>query len=417
MALGALGSLAFKLQATGFSQFAGKMGDASKAFTGMKSKMKQGLEGLKQSWVAMGAISLGLMSKMISASPRLRGQMKLISFQANRIFRIFGDELAPIFSLVADALKGVIEWFQGLPEPLQKAIAVGGAVIVMLGLLTLSWGLLSVAMSPITLVILAIAAAAALLYLIFAENLFGIRDIIDGVLGFIFPLLDLLVGIFQNIIDNILPLLGLAFDLGFAIIGSILESFFGLFSGIFEGIIAIFDGIITFIQAVFSGNLEGALDAIIGIFQSAFDLIVGIITWPITAIQNLIRDLMSGKIIGDLIKAGQALFDAVIEGIQKAFDAAIGIVHDLIDWFAGFFGGSLPERGPLKDINIMGQDLGTAYISGVSSGLQSASTTTRLEKHLHIGSISINAKTRDFTSTARFGRKLEHTAVRRASSW
>jgi len=388
--IAALGSLVMKIKATGIGKATKGVQGFTKATGKMNSKIKPALKGMKKGWMAMGVAALGILYKLQQASPRLGAKFEILDMKVNKLLRSFGDALVPVIDLVIDAVTALTDWFKGLPQPLQDAVTFGTAVAVVAGLLVVVFGALSAAISPVTIALLLIALVAAALYLAWESNFLGIQQLTETVFNAVGVILDGVV--------------------------NYIKAWVNMIAGFIDNFINIFKGIIDFIKAVFSGDLEGAIKAIQDIFKNAFELIAGYIMWPINALKALIDGMMGSQFLDDMLKAGQAFIDAFIEGIQKAIAAAGGIISDLLEWFGDWFGGSLPERGPLRHIVSWGQDLAKAYVGGVDTGLQSSNVSNVMNRNFNIANVEVNASGEDLDSTEAFGNRLDDD-LRRAISW
>lgn len=357
-----LGSLAVKISSTGLPKTIQGIVLFQKRFTQLQKKIGPLLKKLTARFKKFGLIAGGMFASLIAASPLLRARMEILSLRVQELVRVFGDALGPVIEGVTDLVKLATDAWNSLPEPLQNAILFGVQVVAVLGLLALAWVAVSIAMSPVTLAILAIVAAMALIYLIFTEDLLGIRTSIENVIG---------------------------------------------------AITGIFEGFLSFIANIFSLNISGALQGIVKIFQSAFDLIIAIIMTPITAIQKVIDFFLGFEFIADMIAAGQAIVDAFIKGMQDAWDASVGVVHDIMDGVGEFFGGSLPERGPLKHVVSWGEELGEEYIQGITRGV--SGNISHIDRSLHIDRLEMTVPGADLEGSEQlFG---ELNKVRKARAW
>lgn len=339
----ALGALAFKMKSLGVAKATQAVGKFQTKVGDMSKQIGPQMEKLTKKMGKFGLIVGGVFTALIASSPLLRARMEILSLRINELTRVFGDALAPAIEFVTDLVEALTDWFFSLDQPVQDAIVFGSTFVIVLGLLALAFAALSVAMSPVTLVILALAAVAAILFLAWETNFLGIRDLVAAVFAAI----------------------GAIFD-G---IGNVIKEWGKAIGRVIDNVIAVFEGIVDFVKAVFSGNLEGAIEAIQKIFETVFKNIVEIIMWPLNALKALIDGITGGQFINDMLSAGKAFLDAFIKGVQRAIDDAVGIVADVLEWFGSFFGGSLPERGPLKHVVTWGQDFGKAYNQGVGKGL------------------------------------------------
>lgn len=358
----ALGALVANLKVVGAAKAAGKLGKFGSLFTKVKEKMGPQLANLSKKFGQFGMLAGGVFGAMIASSPRLRAQMAMMGLAASRLVRIFADALVPVFRAVTDAIRAVYDWFTNLPGPVQAAIVFGVALAVVLGLVAGAFSIIVAAASPVLLIFLALIALAAALHLAFSTNFLGFQDFITGMFG---------------------------------------------------NIVGIFEGIIEFFSAIFKGDLEGALKAIMKVFENIVD---GIITYVWFIPQALIDivDFLTGGLLTDFINAGFELVEGFFKAIADAISGVGGWIGGLLELVADFFGGSLPERGPLKNIVQMGEDLGVAYVRGVGAGISQSTTNARTLNVRNL-SLTLNQAPRDSRSLLRGLSK--DVRLRRASTW
>lgn len=358
----ALGALVVKIRAMGIMKTISQM----KIFQTQVDKTGKEVDSqftkITKTFSKFGMIAGGVFASMIAASPLLRARMEILALRISELVRVFGDALAPVIEFVTDLIKGLTDWFFSLDKPVQDAIVFGGAFVVVLGLLAIAFGVLSAAMSPVTLVILALAAVAAILYLAWTTNFLGLRDIVAAVFAYIGIVIDGWIAVFKGWMNTV--------------------------KSIIQNVIGIFEGVLNFFKAIFAGDLQGAIDAIQDIFKNAFEAVASYILWPLTAIGELIKGMTGSRFIDDMMKAGKAFIDAFIKGVQQAIAEAAGVVEDLLNFLGDFFGGSLPERGPLKHVISWGQDFGKAYVGGITEGISDSST--HINRSLRIERLEMN---------------------------
>jgi hypothetical protein len=345
-----LGSLALKVNSMGVAKAARGMGTLQARMGRFTKRMDPAFKKMSKTLTKFGAVATGAFFALAAASPLLQARLEVLNLRVQQLMRDFGDGLAPIVESMTDIVERAIEIWEGLPGPLQDAIIFGTQVAAVLGLIALAAMFLSAAISPVTLAILAIIAASALLYLIWTQNLFGIQGITEDVFGAIGDLFAALVVVAQTNIQYILNYI--------------------------EAIVGTLEGVRDFIKAIFKGDIDAALEAIGGIFKTWFDFIVKQIKLPLTALEELLKIFEGNDLKDRMWEAGKALFEAFLEGMGYAIDAAGGIVGEAIGAVSDWLGGSLPEKGPLMHVPEYGQELGEAYVQGIASGIATTTTTT-----------------------------------------
>ena len=122
----------------------------------------------------------------------LKGAMDALMGSIETVSIVVGTMLAPYMQLLAEKIQGVVNWFLQLSPETQKYIGIGIAVVAGLialagaaalasaavGVLAAGFGLL---LSPVILIVAAIALLAAGLYYAYTTNFLGFADAIDWV--------------------------------------------------------------------------------------------------------------------------------------------------------------------------------------------------------------------------------------------
>lgn len=338
MVAAALGGLVFKMKSLGVGKASAQLGKFQGRVGDMQKKMGPQMKKLTGSFKKFGLIAGGVFGALTAASPLLRARMEILTLRIGELVRVFGDALAPVIEGVTILVEEATKIWSNLPEPLKKAILFGTMVAGVVGIIAIAFGILGAAMSPVTLVILAIVAAFALLHLAWTENLGGFADAVKNMFG---------------------------------------------------NVIKIFENLITFFKSIFAGDLSGAWEAIENIFQGAVDFIVDYVTFIPKAILGII-DFFTGGIVTDMFKAGDELFKAFIKGVQKALEGAAGIIGDLLNLIMDFLGGSLPERGPLVKVPQAGMELGQAYIDNIGRGFERGNLGDTINRNFNIDTIALS---------------------------
>lgn len=403
--VGILGALAVNVKSMGVTAAGKKIKTMGSQFSKMSKTIKPMLDRLTVGFKKFGAVAGGAMGLLIAASPLLRAKMEILNIRIQQLVRSFQDALVPAIELVTDLVMKAITWWESLPESLQEAIIFGMQVVVMLGLLALAWTAVSIAMSPVTLAILAIIAVAALLYLAWTTNFLGIQEITAAVFGTI----GALIKGFVSLITGWAAFFGTILK---GIVGGF-ESWFTSIQTIVNNVIGIFKGIVDFIKAIFKGDLKGALSAIEDIFKKSFKAAEEWIMLPLRFIQGLIKGITGVDIIGKMINAGKELIGAFIKGAQKAIADAGKILTDVLNFIGDLFGGSLPERGPLINIEKWGAELGQAYVVNIGEGI--SRNISSVDRSLRIDTLEMIIEGSDMeTSSDLFG---ELSDLRKSTAW
>ena len=204
----------------------------------------------------------------------------------------------------------------------------------------------------------------------------------------------------------------------FTFLQDIVESVIGNIIARFENFFEIIGNIVTIIDALLKGDLDTVMTEMQDLFKNIVEgIILQIIMIP-AAFNDIIAEL-GGAILTGMRDAGQFLIEAFIEGMQTAIEAAAGLVATFLELIAGFFGGSLPERGPLQFIDKMGMELGESYIANIGAGMTAgaAKMGDTISKSVSIGNLNMYVSGSDMTSSSRFLGRLDSDVNRRGTAW
>jgi hypothetical protein len=246
--------------------------------TNVWGKAAQGTDKLGKGWdkmakmaktAALGAgVFLGALVAFGSASPLLQAQMSYMNFQMEQMGIIVGDSLVPLFQLFSDGLQVILDIWNSLSPEMQAAIQDLILLATVVAAATIAFTLLDLAMSPVTLVILAIAAALLLLFYAWETNFMGMKDIglsfVADIMGAFDTLLSGLEKLFSGDLSGIVDIFLGAWDLimqavfGFPaailkIAGNVIDNITG---GIFKPLLNLFGGIGKIIEGIVTLNLD-----------------------------------------------------------------------------------------------------------------------------------------------------------------
>lgn len=405
------GNLVLKMNSMGVGAAAKKMALLQTRMGQFTKKMGPALKNMSKTMSKFGATATGAFFALAAASPLLQARLEILNLRVQQLLRVFGDELAPVIEWVTDLVVQAIDAWDKLPTPMQEAIKFGVTLAIVVGLLAGAFVVLSAAMSPVTLILLAIVVAAALLYYAWTTNFGGIQEKTKAVFEKITPLFEKLMLLWENI-QTALGVLKLDFGTN---LGAI-EDMFGLWFDYIllqvNWVIDTIGGIADFLNAVFAGDLDGALKAIKKIFKTNFDFMVAYIKMPAQAVLDLI--LAIKNLEDNMKKAGKELFEAFLAGMQQAIDAAGGLLEEGLNQLGGWLGGSLPEKGPLMQVPHFGEELGRAYIGAIVTGFEGAGGTSIFNRTFNIEKIALEVPGIQETEGRRFMSNLD-SGIRRAT--
>ena len=193
--------------------------------------------------------------------------------------------------------------------------------------------------SPITLVILAIAALIAIIVLLVKNwdkvKAFALKcwEAIKGVWGQV-------VDFFKGIWDGIVSV--------FSTVGA---WFTGVFTAAWEGIVSVFSQIGSFLDGIWQGVVQTVSDIKNSIVEGLTTAIDWIKSLPAQALQW-----------------GADIIQGIVDGIKGAIGKVGEAVSGVADKIKGFLGFSEPDEGPLSDFHTYMPDMIDLMAKGISEG-------------------------------------------------
>lgn len=406
-----LGSLALRVNSIGLAKATKGMGKLQANMGKFTKRMEPAFKKMSKTLSKFGAVATGAFFSLAAASPLLQARLEVLNLRVQELLRVFGDELAPVVEGLTDIVVMAKDAWDKLPAPLQDAIKFGATLAIVVGILAGAFVVLSAAMSPVTLAIIAIAIAAALLYLAWTTNFGGIQEKTKAVFEKITPLFEQLMIVWENI-TKALKVLDLDFGISLENIGGYFGLWFDAIALQVGWVIDTLTGIVTFFNAIFAGDIDAALEAIKGIFYTQLNFIVSYIKLPLQAVKDLILGLKGFH--KKMQQAGKELFMAFLKGMQEAIDAAGGLLKEGLDQLGDWLGGSLPEKGPLMKVPHFGEELGQAYVAGIVSGFEGAGGTSIFNRTFNIETLSLEVPGATETEGRGFMRRMDE-GLRRAT--
>ena len=240
-----------------------------------------------------------------------------------KLIKLINEILPPII----DAVTKVVDWFLGLPEPIQNFITIFGALLAIVGpIATAIAGIIALGIPLLPIIGIIAGVAAVITGVIWAIQNWGtitdwiqeklaiagawIQEKAQAVWDFFQGFDDWIQGIFTTDWAQV-------FGPG---LGDIMNAFAKNLSNIWESIKRTFSGIIDFVSGIFTGDWSRAWEGIKNVFGGIWDGMVGLAKGPINLIIGALNGLISG-------------INFVIRGLNK-------IHFDIPDWVPGLGGKS-----------------------------------------------------------------------------
>ncbi|MEV7211444.1 phage tail tape measure protein, partial [Streptomyces sp. NPDC093554] len=102
----------------------------SDAVRGATILFKEGAKGVNSMWDAMSNVTAAEVAA--TKIDTLKGRLTLLDSAFSTMKKTIGDALAPVVSVFVAGLQKLVDGFNALPEPVQKAIAITGGIVLAL---------------------------------------------------------------------------------------------------------------------------------------------------------------------------------------------------------------------------------------------------------------------------------------------
>lgn len=293
-----------------------------------------------------------------------------------------GDALAPSIDKLSNAISDFANWFNELPDGVQKIaasmlvfMAALAPVLIVLGSVTKSVGSIMTlaptltsafsgvsgavsgvvgslgAVAPVVLAVVAAIGAlvAACVYLFNTNEEFansmretwaGLKESFTGVFEAVRPALDKLMGSLSGFIQTLAPVLAQVAQM----LAPLLSGWISAIAGFFSGLLDTVSGVINFIVALLNGDWKGA-------WEAAKSIVQGVV-----------------KAIGSIINGITSLVKAVADKIVEFFKAAGEKIKAAWSSVTGFF--SALWQGVVATVSSVASSI-SARISALGSSIKS----------------------------------------------
>lgn len=214
-----------------------------------------------------------------------------------KLIKLINEILPPII----DAVTKVVDWFLGLPEPIQNFITIFGALLAIVGpIATAIAGIIALGIPLLPIIGIIAGIAAVITGVIWAIQNWGtitdwikdkltiawtwIQEKVQAVWEFFQGFDDWLTGIFTTDWTQIFG----------PVLGNIMNGFVQNLENIWGSIKQIFNGFMDFFAGVFTGDWSRVWEGIKNIFKGIWDGMVSIAKGPINRIIDLLNGLIGG---------------------------------------------------------------------------------------------------------------------------
>lgn len=156
----------------------------SDAVRGATILFKEGAKGVNEMWDSMSKVTAADVAA--TKIDTLKGRLTLLDSAFSTMKKTIGDALAPVVSVFVAGLQKLVDGFNSLPGPVQKAIAITGGIVLALTAVATAIGVVLAAFGMIASGIGSLSLALA--------SVGGIAGIAAGAVGFLGSALAVLTG-------------------------------------------------------------------------------------------------------------------------------------------------------------------------------------------------------------------------------
>lgn len=380
----------------------------TEAMTGMLSLVETGpakfnelTAGLQNS----GGASADAAAKM---KDNLAGSMEQLTGAVETLQISLGSALAPAIRWVADAVAGLVGWFNNLSPETQKMIAIGAALVAgllvligVLGFVVAAVGTLITAATAVSLPMLGIIAVVAAVVVAIAALAYIIYQNWDSIVAFTVGTWETIKSALQAAWDWIVGL----FTAVWAIIGPLImagwEAISSVFTAYYETLIAIVTALWETIKTVFStvflaiyylvtgqwdkigevfsaaaeklkGIVSKLWDTISGAWSKAFDALLNAAKVGWEYIQNAFSSAWDGissffaQLPGQMMQFGRDMIMGMVNGVRSAASALLDAAKDVVMGAVNAAKSFLGIHSPSKVFMEIGSYTGEGFAIGLA---------------------------------------------------
>ena len=342
-------------------------------------------------------VSGGLVSSTFESTldpiDKFKTAQNSVTLAMSEVGAAIAEVLAPVFEMLGNIVKGLAEWFGGLPGPIKEFVVILGTVVTVVGILApifltlqaaatalgVSIGAMVTAALPIIGTAAAIAAAVAAVVVILKylwETNEGFRNAVTAVWEAISSVINTVVGEISNfimsifgtvvawwtenqelirtsaetvwnaiytVISTILDILGPLLQAGWDNIQLIITTAWEIIKTVVETAINVVLGIIQAVMQIITGDWSGAWETIKGVFSTVWQAIQSIVQTIFSAIQSYISNILNGisgtvsniwngikDTVSNVLNAISGTVSSVWEGIKSTISGAINAAKDAV---------------------------------------------------------------------------------------
>lgn len=351
---------------------------------------KEGADGVKKMKKEMGKTTAeDVATEKLN---NFNGAMKILKATFDNFMISIGDALVPALKGIANWLTRVTSWFNSLPAPIKKFIAVGAAMtaimtglIAVVAFLVAGLGALVAVEWAVLWPILAIVAAVALIIAAFIalgvgiSNLYknneafrkNVDEVWTAIKNIIQTAIDVIVPIVKEVWNSFKENLMSIWESIKPVLTEIWNSIKGLFGGmgkegdsklktlkkVFEWVFGAIGTYIKVAMAVWTGIIKVALNLLLMSFRIGFNAIKTVVMVVFTTIKTIITTAMA--VIKGIIKTVSAVLKGDWKGAWNAIKETVSTVLGNIKTY-------------LTNIKTIFLDAGKGFIDALVDGIKGA---------------------------------------------
>ena len=253
-------------------------------------------------------------SQTVDGADSMKQGLKEVQLAGKEFGEAIGGTLGPIMKELADKIRGVGEWFKGLPAPMKDFIVKAA--------------LIAAAIGPILLVVGKIIAVIG-----------TVISAVSTIAGVVIPIITVIVGAIGwpivAIAAVIVAIIAIAthWQEVSAVLMQMWQGLQDFFSGIWNAIVGAFTGAVDVIQGAWSGItgfFGGVWDGIVSVFSAVGQWFSDTFNAAVTGIQSVWNGVTG--FFGGIWSGIQGIFGGVGQWFQDTFQ---GAVHSIQDAFGG----------------------------------------------------------------------------------
>lgn len=347
-----------------------------------------------QTFAESAEYSVGAVSKTFESTldpiDKFKTAQNSVTLAMSELGAAIAEVLAPVFEMLGNIVKGLAEWFGGLPGPIKEFVVILGTVITIAGVLApiiltiqavfmSSFGAMIAAALPIIGIVAGVVTAIAAIVVIVQylwETNEGFREAVTTVWNAILEVINAVVSEISNfvmsifgtvvdwwtenqelirasaetvwnaisaVIDTVMTYLGPLIQATWDNIQLVITTAWEIIKTVVETAINVVLGIIQTVMQIITGDWSGAWESIKGVFstvwqgiqsvaQTIFSAIQSFISNTLNAISSTISSVWNGisGTVSSVLNGISSTVSSVWNGIKNSIGSAINGAKDLV---------------------------------------------------------------------------------------